>query len=52
MKYNYKVEWSYEDGEYLALCSNYPSLSFFEECPIKALNGLINIIEKIEMGIL
>ncbi|GFO77217.1 antitoxin [Bathymodiolus platifrons methanotrophic gill symbiont] len=30
-KYTYRVTWSEEDGEFLGLCSEFPSLSWLAE---------------------
>lgn len=44
----FTVEWSEEDGEYVALCDKYPSLSFLDENINKAFIGIIDLVESIE----
>jgi predicted HicB family RNase H-like nuclease len=38
--YTYRVTWSPEDSEYLALCVELPSLSWLANTPEKALAGI------------
>jgi predicted HicB family RNase H-like nuclease len=38
--YTYRVTWSQEDGEYLGLCAELPSLSWLASSPQKALSGI------------
>jgi predicted HicB family RNase H-like nuclease len=38
--YTYRVTWSQEDGEYLGLCAELPSLSWLAATPEKALLGI------------
>jgi len=38
--YTYRVTWSQEDGEYLGLCAELPSLSWLAAKPEKALSGI------------
>jgi predicted HicB family RNase H-like nuclease len=38
--YTYRVTWSQEDGEYLGLCVELPSLSWLARAPEKALSGI------------
>jgi predicted HicB family RNase H-like nuclease len=38
--YTYRVTWSQEDGEYLGLCAELPSLSWLASTPGKALSGI------------
>jgi predicted HicB family RNase H-like nuclease len=38
--YTYRVTWSQEDGEYLGLCAELPSLSWLAGSPQKALSGI------------
>ena len=38
--YTYRVTWSQEDGEYLGLCIELPSLSWLAATPLKALSGI------------
>ena len=39
--YTYRVSWSAEDGEYVALCAELPSLSWLAPTQEKALHGII-----------
>ena len=41
--YTYRVTWSQEDGEYLGLCVELPSLSWLAATPTKALSGIRKI---------
>jgi predicted HicB family RNase H-like nuclease len=38
--YTYRVTWSPEDGEYVGLCAELPSLSWLSKTPEKALIGI------------
>jgi predicted HicB family RNase H-like nuclease len=38
--YTYRVTWSQEDGEYLGLCAELPSLSWLARKPEGALSGI------------
>lgn len=42
--YTYRVTWSKEDHEYVALCAEFPSLSFLAKNQIAALNGVIRLV--------
>ena len=42
--YTYRVTWSPEDGEYVGLCAEFPSLSWLAESPEAALAGVRNVI--------
>lgn len=42
--YAYRVFWSDEDSEYVGLCAEFPGLSFLEDRPDKALNGIIEVV--------
>jgi predicted HicB family RNase H-like nuclease len=44
--YTYRVTWSPEDGEYLGLCVELPSLSWLAATPAKALSGIRNVAEE------
>ena len=39
-RYAYRVIWSKEDEEYVALCAEFPSLSWLAETPEEALQGI------------
>ena len=43
--YNYQIVWSEDDNEYVALCDEFPSLSYIAKTPKEALEGLLEIIE-------
>ncbi len=43
-RYAYRVLWSDEDGEYVALCAEFPSLSFLAETQTDALTGLVDMV--------
>lgn len=38
--YTYRVTWSPEDGEYVGLCVEFPSLSWLAQTPEDALKGI------------
>ena len=38
--YTYRVTWSPEDGEYVGLCAEFPSLSWLAKTPEAALKGI------------
>ena len=42
--YTYRVTWSEEDGEHVALCAEFPSLSYLAEKPVNALQGLVKLV--------
>ncbi len=42
--YTYRVTWSDEDGEYVALCAEFPSLSWLADTPEKAFSGIRRIV--------
>ncbi len=46
-QYAYRVQWSSEDGEYVATVAEFPSLSRLDLDPIKALQGLIDIVTEV-----
>ncbi|MGB4802330.1 MAG: type II toxin-antitoxin system HicB family antitoxin [Anaerolineae bacterium] len=39
-RYTYRVTWSEEDGEYVGLCAEFPSLSWLAASPEDALAGI------------
>ena len=45
--YTYRITWSEEDQEHIALCAEFPSLSYLAAKPEKALEGLFCIISEI-----
>ncbi len=42
--YTYRVTWSQEDCEYLALCAEFPSLSWLASAPETALAGIRKVV--------
>jgi predicted HicB family RNase H-like nuclease len=42
--YTYRVTWSKEDGEYLGLCAELPSLSWLARKPEAALKGIRGVV--------
>lgn len=42
--YTYRVTWSPEDNEYVALCAEFPSLSWLAEAPELALAGIRKVV--------
>jgi predicted HicB family RNase H-like nuclease len=42
--YSYRVTWSPEDAEYLALCAEFPSLSWLAAAPGTALAGIRKVV--------
>lgn len=45
--YTYRVTWSEEDGEHVALCAEFPSLSFLADKPTNALQGLVKLVGEV-----
>ncbi|MEW6500536.1 MAG: type II toxin-antitoxin system HicB family antitoxin [Thermodesulfobacteriota bacterium] len=43
-KYTYRVTWSEEDGEYVGLCAEFPSLSWLAPSPDAALKGIRKVV--------
>lgn len=43
-RYTYRVTWSEDDQEHVGLCTEFPSLSWLEETPEKALSGIRKIV--------
>ena len=42
--YTYRVTWSAEDGEFVATCVEFPSLSWLASSQLEALTGLEDVI--------
>ena len=42
--FTYRVTWSLEDGEFLALCAEFPSLSWLASAPETALAGIRKVV--------
>lgn len=45
--YTYRVTWSEEDQEYVGLCAEFPSLSYLDEAPGAALEGIVDIVRQV-----
>lgn len=45
-RYTYRVTWSEEDGEHVGLCAEFPSLSWLEKTPEKALQGIRGLVKE------
>ncbi len=43
-RYTYRVTWSEEDGEYVGLCAELPSLSWLGSTPEAALEGIRQVV--------
>ena len=43
-KYTYRVTWSEEDGEYVGLCAEFPSLSWLDKSSDKAFRGIRQVV--------
>ncbi|MCY3591833.1 MAG: antitoxin HicB [Acidobacteria bacterium] len=43
-RYSYEVTWSVEDGEYLGLCLEFPSLSWLAPMSDEALEGVRELV--------
>jgi predicted HicB family RNase H-like nuclease len=46
-KYTYRVMWSEEDGEYVGLCAEFPSLSWLADSPEGALAGIRSTVRQV-----
>lgn len=45
--YAYRVEWVPEDGEWVALCVEFPFLSWLEVSPAEAFAGMLRLVEDV-----
>jgi predicted HicB family RNase H-like nuclease len=45
--YTYRLSWSPEDGEYVATCAEFPSLSWLSDDEIGALRGLKDLVRDV-----
>lgn len=43
-RYTYRVVWSEEDGEFVGLCAEFPSLSWLDASRDKALGGVVRLV--------
>ncbi len=46
-RYTYRITWSEEDGEYVGLCAEFPSLSWLALDPESALQGIRQVVADI-----
>lgn len=46
-RYAYRVVWSEEDGEYVGLCEEFPSLSWLSESPESAFGGIRELVAQV-----
>jgi predicted HicB family RNase H-like nuclease len=46
-RYTYRVTWSEDDGEYVGLCAEFPSLSWLAATPEAALKGVRKMVAEI-----
>ena len=44
--YTYRVTWSEEDGEHVALCAEFSSLSYLAKTPAKALQNMMKLVKE------
>lgn len=47
--HNFTTEWSEEDQEFVGTCLEYPSLSHLDKDQEEALNGIMRLVELIEL---
>ncbi|MCH8748858.1 type II toxin-antitoxin system HicB family antitoxin [Patescibacteria group bacterium] len=45
-KYTYRVTWSEEDGEFVGLCAEFPSLSWLSDDPEEALKRVRSLVKE------
>jgi predicted HicB family RNase H-like nuclease len=45
-RYTYRITWSEDDGEFVGLCVEFPSLSWLAKSPEAALKGIRKVVEK------
>jgi predicted HicB family RNase H-like nuclease len=45
-RYTYRVTWSEDDQEHVGLCVEFPSLSWLEKTPEKALKGIRELVHE------
>ncbi len=45
--YTYRVIWSAEDGEFVGLCTEFPSLSWLDNTIQGALNGIVDLVKTV-----
>lgn len=47
----FKVFWFAEDQQYVAICDQYPSLSYMDDDEAKALEGIKKLVAEVELDI-
>lgn len=50
--YTYRITWSKPDNEYVGLCLEFPSLSFLANTRMKALDGIIHLVDEVVADLL
>ena len=50
--YTYRVTWSPEDNEHVALCAEFPSLSWLAKTPEAALKGIQKVVADVVVDML
>ena len=45
--YTYRVTWSPEDNEHVAMCAEFPSLSWLAKTPESALKGIEKVVAEV-----
>ena len=45
--YTYRITWSADDGEYVGLCAEFPSLSWLAPTPDEAFYGIRKLVSEI-----
>ena len=45
--YTYRVTWSEDDGDYVGLCHEFPSLSWLSSSPEAALRGIRRVVAEV-----
>lgn len=46
-KYTYRVVWSEEDGEFVGLCAEFPSLSWLAATQTEAISGIVELVKSV-----
>ncbi len=46
-RYTYRVTWDEDDGEYVGLCAEFPSLSWLAKAPEAALKGIRKVAAEV-----
>lgn len=46
-KYTYRVLWSEDDGEFVGLCAEFPSLSWLSKTQHEALEGIVKVVKDV-----